>query len=240
MPSREYVENVVNKHPFGWEYTEDPYSIYTFPFEEVDLFYWYDLVVDKWYWAVYAGALYICLIFGLQRFMRNRPAYDLKWPLFIWNFSLSLFSIMGLIRCLPGFIRVLSLENGFYRSVCEKKETNIPTAYWTLMFILSKFWELGDTVFVVLRKRPLILLQWYHHLITMSTVWILSPLVEPIARWYTVLNYSVHSMMYPYFAAKGLGYHVSSKLANVITTFQLVQMIVGFFINVLTMYWQSK
>lgn len=140
MPSREYVETVVNKHPFGWEYTEDPYSIYTFPFEEVNLFSWYDLAVDKWYLALIAGAVYLAVIFGLQRFMRDRPPLELKWPLFIWNFSLGLFSIMGLVRVLPGFVRVLSMENGFYRSLCFKKETNIPTAFWTVRIIYFDLW----------------------------------------------------------------------------------------------------
>jgi hypothetical protein len=65
-------------------------------------------------------------------------------------------------------------------------------AYWALLFILSKFIELGDTVFIVLRKRPLIFLQWYHHLITMVVAWIVGPFLEPITRWYTIMNYGVH------------------------------------------------
>lgn len=35
---------------------------------------------------------------------------------------------------------------------------------WTWLFCLSKLAELGDTIFIVLRKRPLIFLHWYSHL----------------------------------------------------------------------------
>jgi hypothetical protein len=32
--------------------------------------------------------------------------------------------------------------------------------FWTLAFVLSKLPELGDTAWIVLRKRPLIFLHW--------------------------------------------------------------------------------
>ena len=32
--------------------------------------------------------------------------------------------------------------------------------YWTFMFVMSKVPELGDTIFIVLRKQPLIFLHW--------------------------------------------------------------------------------
>lgn len=191
----------MSKNPFGWTYLERD-SIYSFGFEEVDLYYWHELVGNHWEWALYVTLVYLATIFGIQHWMRSRPPFQLKWALFLWNFSLGIFSIIGFARTLPGFIQVLQMPHGFYQSICSKVGSDIPTGFWTLMFIFSKFWELGDTVFIVLRKRPLIFLQWYHHIVTMSSVWILGPLVEPIARWYMVLNYGVHSLMYPYFAFK--------------------------------------
>jgi len=64
-----------------------------------------------------------------------------------------------------------------------------------------------------------------------------APLAEPVGRWYAVLNYGVHSMMYPYFAIKAVGGHVPTPVANLITTLQFAQMIFGLGINMLSMYY---
>lgn len=34
------------------------------------------------------------------------------------------------------------------------------TGLWAFLFVLSKIVELGDTAFLVLRKRPIIFLHW--------------------------------------------------------------------------------
>lgn len=172
MAESEYYTKVLSQKPLGWTF-RDPGEVSSFRFEEIDLFWWRDLAQNNWKWAFYAGTVYILTIFGLQRYMKNRPAMDLRMPLFYWNFTLGVFSIVGFARTAPGLVETLNNGGGFYGSICAKQGLDIPTAFWVLCFILSKFLELGDTVFIVLRKRPLIFLQWYHHVITMTVVWLL-------------------------------------------------------------------
>ncbi|OXA61886.1 elongation of very long chain fatty acids protein 6 [Folsomia candida] len=215
---------------------EDPPRFLPYDFEVYDWKEWCRYMSVKWHFCLIAGVIYIITIFGLKAFMSTRKALDLKRELFLWNLTLGIFSIVGFIRTAPEFFFVLSSENGFYKTICERSGGNMPLAFWSLAFILSKYVELGDTVFIVLRKRPLIFLQWYHHLMTMVMCWISAPYLEPISRYYVVMNYAVHSLMYPYFALKAINIQIPRFVSNVITTCQLTQMIVGLFVNMYTVY----
>lgn len=100
------------------------------------------------------------------------------------------------------------------------------------MFVLSKLPELGDTIFIVLRKQPLIFLHWYHHITVLLYSWFSYSEYTASARWYVVMNYCVHSIMYTYYALKAMRYRPPKAISMVITTLQLVQMVIGCAINI--------
>lgn len=104
-------------------------------------------------------------------------------------------------------------------------------AFWSSLFALSKIVELGDTVFIVLRKQPLIFLHWYHHITVIYFTWYSYALLMGTSRWYIVMNYFVHSWMYSYYALKAMGFKPPRFIAMMVTTMQLVQMVVGFFVT---------
>lgn len=100
------------------------------------------------------------------------------------------------------------------------------------MFVLSKLPELGDTLFIVLRKQPLIFLHWYHHITVLLYSWFSYTEYTASARWFVVMNYCVHSIMYSYYALKAMRYSPPKAISMVITALQLTQMIVGCAINI--------
>ncbi|EDS38690.1 elongase [Culex quinquefasciatus] len=106
------------------------------------------------------------------------------------------------------------------------------SGFWTWLFVLSKLPELGDTVFIVLRKQPLIFLHWYHHITVLMYSWFSYTEYTASARWFIVMNYCVHSVMYSYYALRALNFKPPRSIAMLITTLQLTQMVVGCAINI--------
>merc|ERR1740131_922874 len=180
----------------------------------------------------WASGIYMLLIVGGQAWMSNRQPFELRGLLTCWNILLAIFSIMGAARTLPEFIHTFSTQ-GFYHSLCIPSfiERDRVSGFWTWMFVLSKVPELGDTVFIVLRKQPLIFLHWYHHITVLIYCWYSFSQYTAPARWFVVMNFIVHSIMYTYYAFKALRYRVPKVIAMVITSLQLVQMIIGCVVN---------
>uniref|UniRef100_A0A023FB42 Elongation of very long chain fatty acids protein n=1 Tax=Triatoma infestans TaxID=30076 RepID=A0A023FB42_TRIIF len=190
-------------------------------------------MTKNWTISFYFCALYMVLIFGGQYYMQSRPRFNLKGVLCIWNSLLAAFSIMGACRTAPELFHVLK-NYGLYHSICIPSyiELDRVAGVWTWFFVLSKLPELGDTIFIVLRKQPLIFLHWYHHITVLLYSWFSYTEYTASARWFIVMNYCVHSIMYTYYALKCMGYNPSRKFAMLITTCQLCQMIIGCAINV--------
>ena len=115
-------------------------------------------------------ALYAFLIFWGKYYMKDKEAWKGSRPyLAVWNFMLSAFSFIGSFRVTSNLIynlSILSLCDNFCLNPQDTYRSGI-TGLWILRFIQSKFPELFDTFFVVVNKKLLIFLHWYHHI----TVW---------------------------------------------------------------------
>ena len=184
------------------------------------------------------SALYVVFIFGGKYYMQNRPRFEIRPALALWSAILAVFSIFGAIRTVPEIIYVLD-KYGWEFSVCSPSYAYYnPTSFWTFMFAISKVYELGDTIFIVLRKQPLIFLHWYHHITTLIYVWYSYPQHIATGRWFIGMNYTIHSFMYTYYAFKAMRYHVPKCVSMAITTLQIMQMIIGTAVNVSA--WQVK
>ena len=179
---------------------------------------------------ILVNVLYVFTVFSLRRIMQWRQPLDLRKVLILWNVSLAAFSIVGSVRVTPFIVSFIS-KHGFADSCCVEPVVNGVYGFWVWLFILSKLAELGDTLFVVLRKQKLLFLHWFHHSTVLLFVWISNSEEFSIGGYFMVMNYSIHSFMYSYYVLKALGYQMSRYCAMAITASQLIQMVVGLLVT---------
>ncbi|CAK6976657.1 elongation of very long chain fatty acids protein 6-like [Scomber scombrus] len=206
-------------------------------FDERQALEWFQ---ENWSKSFMFCGLYAALVFGGQHYMRERPKLNLRRPLVLWSLSLAIFSIIGAVRTGLYMLYVLS-TNGFKQSVCDNSFYSAPvTKFWAYAFVLSKAPELGDTVFIVLRKQRLIFLHWYHHITVLLYSWYTYKDQVAGGGWFMTMNYSVHSLMYTYYAARAAGVRVPRPFAMIITTSQILQMVMGLAVQGMVYTWMHE
>lgn len=204
---------------------------YIFPFEKdwnESVFLKY--MLERWTDSFVYSAIYACIVFGGHLYMKTRPRYDLRPALALWSGILAIFSIAGTMRTLPELITAVS-THGLQYSVCVPTYFKGVTGFWSFLFTVSKVYELGDTVFIILRKQRLIFLHWYHHITVLIYVWYSYTDHTAPGRWFMVMNYLVHSLMYSYYALRALRIQLPKFCNMLVTSLQLMQMIIGVLIN---------
>ena len=173
-------------------------------------------------------ALYLGFCYFGSKFMAKRTAFDLRLVLAGWNLFLATFSAWGMIKTVPHMLYLISsLE--FDQTVCNPAETwgGPGTGLAVQLFCLSKIPELVDTVFIVLRKKPLIFLHWYHHVTVLAFCWHSYLTESGAGLYFTSMNYTVHAIMYFYYFLQAIRSVPKWFPTIIITIMQISQMIVG-------------
>jgi hypothetical protein len=173
----------------------------------------------------YVMICYVLFVYFGRKFMEKRAPFELKYPLAIWNALLAGFSIYGAYILIPIFFSEWIWGKGFLWEMCHG-DAEISNA-WTLYFCLSKIPELLDTAFIVLRKRPLRFLQYYHHIVTMWFCWAAWANKLECGGTYAVMNLVIHSFMYTYYMCSALHIRWPDWARQMITFGQLSQMVFG-------------
>ncbi|KAK1166572.1 elongation of very long chain fatty acids protein 6-like isoform X1 [Acipenser oxyrinchus oxyrinchus] len=192
---------------------------------------------ENWSKSFVFSALYAAVIFGGQQFMKERQKLELRKPLVLWSLSLAVFSIIGAVR--TGWYMLYILDtSGFKQSVCDQSFYSGPVSkFWAYAFVLSKAPELGDTVFIVLRKQRLIFLHWYHHITVLLYSWYSYKDRVAGGGWFMTMNYLAWQLMYSYYAAAAAC--GCPPLAMLITTTQIAQMVMGLVVSGLVFFWMQ-
>uniref|UniRef100_A0A0M3I644 Elongation of very long chain fatty acids protein n=1 Tax=Ascaris lumbricoides TaxID=6252 RepID=A0A0M3I644_ASCLU len=205
---------------------------FVFPFEKsFDSVRSTQWMQNNWLHSVSSSIFYVIAIYGGQKVMQSRKAWCLDTPLFLWNLGLAIFSIIGVMRMTPEMWWSIT-ANSLEYSICTASFAQGVTGFWTEMFAMSKVMEFGDTAFIVLRKRPLLFLHWYHHVTVLVYTWHAYKDHTASGRWFIWMNYTVHAFMYSYYALRAMHVRLPKRAAMMVTVLQILQMVGGVTIGI--------
>ena len=185
-------------------------------------------------YAITIFTAYIPCVYGIQYLMKHRDPFQLDKPLMIWNSLLSVSSFTCF--CLLVYD---SWNMSFMDRIMDLKIIcNGTSGIVIFLFNLSKILELVDTLFIVFRKKPLLFLHTFHHLVTGIYCWTILLYPTSLGLWFAKTNTGVHSIMYGYYTCN----YYDIKIINpkYITSIQILQMIWGILINFIYIYHTKK
>lgn len=220
--------------------SENPGYLRIYEFEKYDhvgMRSW--LQEGNWKVSIYASAMYLTFIYWGQKWMENRKPFHIRQYFVLWNAFLSVLSFAVCARMLPELIVEVS-NGGFFNSLCQFENHNVATSFWGVFFCFSKILDFGDTIFLVLCKKPVIFLHWYHHVSVAIYCLFVADSSDPATRWFAVINSFIHLIMYTYYCLKAMQIYIPRKFAMCITISQITQMILGIYINVSTFFFKYQ
>lgn len=174
--------------------------------------------------------IYLLVVAFLMVFMRSRSAYSLKGVTVVHNLVLSLGSLGMLVGTVVELYVRYKDSRDYVWFFCEdlRARSRGPLYFWSYVYYLSKYYEMLDTVLVLLQKSrvPHFNLQVYHHAAVVPMAWLWVEYQQSLQWGGLMFNTLVHVFMYQYYAARGMGLPTPWK--RLITKLQIVQFATSF------------
>ncbi|GAW79086.1 elongation of very long chain fatty acids protein 3 [Plasmodium gonderi] len=200
-------------------------------------FWFIQLVHDKYLASTIVVIFYLMICKYGVSFMKKREELNLRKVIITWNLSLFLFNFIVVIKLIP--VLLYTILNYTFNGLLI-----IPPIYtyafgtpglWVCLFIISKYIELIDTFFLILRKKKITLLHWFHHATVLLYTWDTYSAEVSAGFIFIIINAFVHTIMYFYYFLATL-YNKPLTWSIFVTVLQIFQMILGITITLYCLY----
>ncbi|KAJ2085952.1 hypothetical protein IW138_006005 [Coemansia sp. RSA 986] len=130
----------------------------------------------------------------------------------IHNTVLAIYSAWAFRGVFPLFVNNM-IKKGFFEGMCDTDGTVWNSALFVhlYLFYLSKYYELLDTVIIILKGRKASILQIYHHAGVILVMYTSNYFTSPCSVFVVWENAGVHTIMYSYYALTALGFNPPGK-----------------------------
>ncbi|XP_004017003.2 elongation of very long chain fatty acids protein 7 isoform X1 [Ovis aries] len=179
--------------------------------------------------AIILGFYVYFVTFLGPKLMENRKPFELKKAMITYNFSIVLFSVY---MCYEFIMSGWGTGYSFRCDIVDYSQS--PTALRMVrtcwLYYFSKFIELLDTIFFILRKKnsQVTFLHVFHHTIMPWTWWFgVKFAAGGLGTFHAFLNTAVHVVMYSYYGlcALGPGFQKYLWWKKYLTSLQLIQFV---------------
>ena len=196
-------------------------------------------LLERTKWPIFGTLSFLIMIAFLPGIMRSRKPLQLKYTLFWWNIGLALFSTFASIRMIEFTWNEYTSSKSLTKAICELGTDNI-SSFWMYCYVMSKFVQFGDTFFLIVRKKRLTFLHLWHHSIVLPFMWTQFATGAPALKYFMLMNVIIHAAMYFYYAIQAIGIRVHQSVAMIITSVQIIQMIIGLWTQYLTYHFLAQ
>ncbi|XP_054160046.1 elongation of very long chain fatty acids protein 7-like [Oppia nitens] len=182
-------------------------------------------------WAMlFVMTLYLLFVTKLgPRMMKHREPYQLRGPMFIYNTLMVVINYYFFFQAFRWLDYGRELANFRWPDGSDNSQRTMDYIWSFYLYWLTKFVDLLDTVFFVLRKkyRQITALHLYHHTVVPILGWLYLWYCwgSPAITLFALLNSAVHVIMYSYYALAAFGPSIQKFLwwKRYITQIQLIQ-----------------
>ncbi|CAD6885747.1 unnamed protein product [Tilletia laevis] len=166
----------------------------------------------------------------------------LRGAIIMHNAALTVYSAWTFVNVAPAAITFLYAGwlgagwEGFKLAACSIP-TNYPhLARFVYFFYLSKYYEVVDSLILILKGKEIGQLQSYHHAGALICMWIAYRYQSQNVWVFTAWNSGVHTLMYMYYVFAAMRWPFPRALKRSLTTLQMLQIASGTIVTNISLF----